>query len=172
MGNFTPTPSAPTPSRTSRLLRSYVPHSKYKTPPSPQIHTPKYTPNPPSKPKDRKYNMNILRIFTYFLCIFGFFLYCGFEGGFGVHFRIHFEVRRGFVSPPVARKLRRRLHCNVTVTYLPVNDNPENHHARLPEVIWAMISQPDLLSGPDPLRTPPPRPDLDPILTRKGRFQG
>ena len=26
-------------------------------------------------------------------------------------------------------------------------------------------------SGPDPLRTHLPRPDLDPILTRKGRFQ-
>ena len=31
-------------------------------------------------------------------------------------------------------------------------------------------SQPDLPSGPDPLRTPPPRPDLDLIWTRKGRF--
>ena len=78
-----------------RVLRSYVPHTKYKTPPNPKIH-PEIHPKSPSKTEiQKKYEKNTklgdFRIF------FVFFLYFGFGGGFGVYFGVSFGVRRGFV---------------------------------------------------------------------------
>ena len=54
-------------------LRSYVPHTKYKTPPNPKIH-PEIHPNSPPKPKYRKNTKNIRKspnfvFFLYFFCI-------------------------------------------------------------------------------------------------------
>ena len=53
--------------------RSYVPHTKYKTPPNPKMH-PEIHPKSPSKTEiQKKYEKNTklgdFRIFSYFFCI-------------------------------------------------------------------------------------------------------
>ena len=77
-------------------LRSYVPHTEYKTPSEPQ-NTSQNTPQIPLQNRNTEKISNYIRNWVIFCIFFVFFLYFGFGEGSGVYFGVYLGVRRGLV---------------------------------------------------------------------------